>query len=111
MKNLVNREIENFLYVFPPVVAEMANGRNEAERRNSNSQIFLQTHPKNKMSKHSTIHQTTSCLTATQTRTILPTQHRPPTTAKRRENSPGAVTIETATRQHDLRLGIRKQGR
>ena len=62
------------------------------------------------MSKLSTIHQTTSCLTATQTRTILPTQHRPPTTAKRRENSPGAVTIETATRQHDLRLGIRKQG-
>ena len=63
------------------------------------------------MSKHSTIHQTTSCLTATQIRTILPTQHRPPTIAKRRENSPGAVTIETATRQHDLRLGIRKQGK
>ena len=41
----------------------------------------------------------------------MPTQHRPPTIAKRRENSPGAVTIETATRQHDLRLGIRKQGR
>ena len=96
MKNLVNREIENLLYAFPPLVAEMTKGRNEAERRNANSQKILQTHPKSKMSKLSTIHQTTSC---------------PPTTAKRRESSPGAVTIETATRQHDLRLGIRKQGR
>ena len=31
MKNLENREIENLLYVFPPVVAEMTKGRNEAE--------------------------------------------------------------------------------
>ena len=75
MKNLVNREIENVLYVFPPVVAEMTNGWNEAERRNANSKKILQTHPKSAMSKLSTIHQTTSCLTATQIRTILPTQH------------------------------------
>ena len=31
MKNLVNREIANLLYAFPPLVAEMAKGRNEAE--------------------------------------------------------------------------------
>ena len=42
------------------MAAEMTKGRNEAERRNANSQKILQTHPKSKMSKHSTIYQTTS---------------------------------------------------